>query len=141
MADDTGDAIPRLHNLYMQFPQVRNDWVRAAAARVVEQGKRNAREQLYRNPTGTLSGSITYNMLGEGEAEVGPGMIYAAIHEFGGTIRPVRARALVFEVGGRTVVTQQVTMPKRPYMLPAMETVQSEFGDLGARLINEAASE
>jgi len=48
---------------------------------------------------------------------VGSNLIYSAIHQFGGVIRPVHARALVFRLAsGEMVVTQKVTMPARPYL-------------------------
>ena len=140
MEHDTGDAIPRLNNLFMQFPRVQAEWVRLAAIRVMELGQRNARAQLNRRPLGALSRSITMNMLGPAQAEVGPGVVYGAIHEFGGIIRPVRARALVFEIGGQTIFASSVRMPKRPYMAPALEEASGDFGDMGAQLIDEAAS-
>ncbi|WJY18679.1 phage virion morphogenesis protein [Alteriqipengyuania flavescens] len=42
----------------------------------------------------------------------GPQETYAAIHQFGGTIRPKTKKALAF--GGRVVAS--VTMPARPYL-------------------------
>jgi len=62
---------------------------------------------------------------------VGPGpLVYGRIHELGGIIRPVRARALVFEVGGKTVVTQQVVMPARPYLKPALDKRQADIAEI-----------
>ena len=41
---------------------------------------------------------------------------YAAIHQYGGTIRPKNAKRLMFKVGGKTVMTQSVTIPARPFI-------------------------
>jgi phage virion morphogenesis protein len=48
--------------------------------------------------------------------EVGTNVPYAAIHQVGGTIRPVTARKLVFEIAGRTVFADEVTIPKRAFL-------------------------
>lgn len=38
---------------------------------------------------------------------------YAAIHQYGGTIRPVKAKALRFKLGDAWVTTKKVTIPQR----------------------------
>ena len=65
--------------------------------------------------TGRLARSIDYAVSGM-QAVVGSGLIYAAIHQFGGTIVPKSATALVFSVGGRVIRAKKVTMPARPYI-------------------------
>ena len=54
---------------------------------------------------------------------VGSNRIYAAVHQFGAVIRPVRAKALMFRMGGvgkrggaGFVRAQSVTIPARPYL-------------------------
>ena len=75
-------------------------------------------------------------------------MIYGAIHEYGGIIKPVKGEWLVFKVPsarafsvnkktgkvrpGRVsawawVKVKQVKMPARPYMRPGLETAQRRF--------------
>lgn len=49
-------------------------------------------------------------------AEAGTNLIYAGVHQGGATIRPVSAKALIFQVGGRTVSAQEVTIPARPFL-------------------------
>ena len=51
------------------------------------------------------------------QAVVSTDRIYAAIHQFGGVIRPKTARALRFQSGGQWWTVKSVTMPARP-MLP-----------------------
>ena len=72
-----------------------------------------------RNPilrrSGALARSIDYRASAD-SLVVGSGLVYAAIHQFGGVIRPKTASALAFMLGGRLVVTQKVTMPARPYL-------------------------
>lgn len=57
---------------------------------------------------------------------------YALIHELGGVIRPVRARALMFRADdGTFVVARQVRMPARPYLRPAAD---AEYPRLAGRI-------
>lgn len=69
------------------------------------------------NDTGRLAQSIT-SRASDSDVAVGTNVIYAAIHQFGGVIKPVKARALVFAVPGRKgkVRTRKVTMPARPFL-------------------------
>lgn len=65
---------------------------------------------------GDLRSSITFNY-GRDFAEAGPERsggagVYAAIHQFGGTIKAKNGRALTF--GGRLVAS--VSIPARPYL-------------------------
>ena len=99
---------------------------------------------------GLLRNSITYKV-GSDEAEIGTNVIYAPIHEFGGTIRAKNAPYLVFQLpgyqtrsgkltafgkaaaegavdsGGNAVnatgwvSVKEVTIPPRPYLGPAIE--------------------
>ncbi|MCB1520670.1 MAG: phage virion morphogenesis protein [Hyphomicrobiaceae bacterium] len=65
---------------------------------------------------GGLRDSIHYRT-GASEVRIGSGLVYAAIHQFGGTIRPKAARKLVFPgSGGGLVFADQVTIPARPYL-------------------------
>ncbi|MXS82271.1 phage virion morphogenesis protein [Nitrosomonas oligotropha] len=63
-----------------------------------------------------LLGSITGDS-GDDFAEWGSNVIYAAIHQFGGEIRPKSKKALFFRTpsgGGRSM--KKVTIPARPYL-------------------------
>lgn len=72
--------------------------------------------------TGRLRQSVTY-LASAREVEVGTNVIYAAIHQFGGTIRAKTARGLAFTLpwlagpddDGRRVV-RSVTIPLRPFL-------------------------
>ena len=61
---------------------------------------------------GYLRKSIRWQLLDSQSVLVGTNVKYAAIHQFGGTIRPKKGKALAF--GGRFV--QSVTIPARPYL-------------------------
>lgn len=65
--------------------------------------------------SGTLDDSI-HHVVGGSSVEVGSGMIYAAIHQYGGTIVPKSASKLAFSVAGNFVLTDKVEMPARPYV-------------------------
>ncbi len=61
---------------------------------------------------GRLADSITHDVIDGNTAVVGTNVPYAAIHQFGGVIRPKTAKAL--NVGGRAV--KKVTIPARPFL-------------------------
>lgn len=62
--------------------------------------------------TSRLKGSIN-RVFDSASAVVGTNVEYAAIHHFGGAIKPKRAKALRF--GGR--FAKQVTIPARPFLV------------------------
>ncbi len=66
--------------------------------------------------TGThLARSIDYSS-GESEARWGSGWIGARVHQFGATIVPKNAKALVFMAGGQKLFRKKATIPARPYV-------------------------
>ena len=52
----------------------------------------------------------------ESTALWGSSLVYARIHQLGGTIVPRNASALVFTLGDATVTARSVTIPARPYL-------------------------
>lgn len=71
-----------------------------------------------------LQRSVTFATAGS-TVTVGSNRIYAAVHQFGATIKPVRAKALAFRLGatgprgGKSsalVFAKSVTIPQRPYL-------------------------
>lgn len=78
--------------------------------------------QVLHRRSGRLANSLEYRLIGDWEAEVGSRLIYAAIHEYGGEIRPVRARFLRFQIGDKIIFTKgPVLIPARPYLKPALD--------------------
>lgn len=65
--------------------------------------------------TGTLKRSITHNT-SVSEVIYGSNVEYAAIHNYGGVIKPKEKKALKFQVNGRWVTKKLVTMPKREFI-------------------------
>ncbi len=62
-----------------------------------------------------LKNSINYKPSSR-EVEVGTSKVYAAIHQFGGVIKPKKGKFLVFEIGGKKIFAKSVTMPARPFL-------------------------
>ena len=74
---------------------------------------------ILRGANGEVGGlsDIVYQLGGDGQSvEVGNNVVYGAIHQFGGTIVPKTADALIFRLGGETVQVASVTIPARPYL-------------------------
>ncbi|HEC12315.1 MAG TPA: phage virion morphogenesis protein [Acidiferrobacteraceae bacterium] len=65
--------------------------------------------------SGGLRDSLT-QIPGPDSVEVGTNKVYAAIHQFGGTITAKNAPYLMFIVGGQFVKTKSVTIPARPFV-------------------------
>lgn len=64
---------------------------------------------------GGLMGSITQRASRD-SVEIGTNKIYAAVHQFGATIRPRTAEHLVFRIAGRLVFAESVTIKARPFL-------------------------
>lgn len=79
---------------------------------------RRAREEGGQTLTdkGRLRGSITH-VAGPTFVDVGTNVLHAAIHQFGGEIRPKGSGKLYIQRGGAvTAVVDSVTMPARPFL-------------------------
>lgn len=84
----------------------------------------------WKNQTGVLEGSI--NIASFARAD-GAGVVgtwgsqdvrYALIHELGGVIVPVRAKALAIpQADGSVRFVKSVTIPPRPYLRPAADAI------------------
>jgi phage gpG-like protein len=81
------------------------------------QGFKGGREHLNVR-SGHLRRNIYSRTISEFVGEVGNPLVYAAIHQYGGIIRPVRAKALHFKTrSGNWVTTKLVRMPARQFLL------------------------
>lgn len=65
--------------------------------------------------SGRLRQSITHRA-GRDQVEVGSGVMYAAVHQFGATIRAKSSKGLRFRIGDRWVTKREVTIPPRPFL-------------------------
>ena len=62
---------------------------------------------------GYLRGQMTWQLVGDRTVEIGSNLPYAAVHQFGATIKPRAAKVLMF----RGHVAKSVTIPARPYLV------------------------
>lgn len=117
---DTAPLMERLGERIQAWTQDRFDANQQKAPDGTPWAKLNAdyaqsKPQHLQNRKLTLSAhlrrSIRWQLLDSRSVEVGTNVPYAAIHQFGGTIRPKKGKALSF--GGRLV--RSVTIPARPY--------------------------
>ncbi len=82
--------------------------------------KKSVRVQAFGGQTlrdqGVLANSISWQADANSVA-IGTNLVYAAIHQFGGPIRPKSAGALAFRLPtGQFVKVKKVTMPERPFL-------------------------
>ena len=61
------------------------------------------------------------------KGEFGAKSIYARIHDYGGTIVPKTKPYLVFKIAGQWIRTKKVTIPKRPFLKPALRDAAKMF--------------
>ncbi|WP_299440171.1 phage virion morphogenesis protein [uncultured Rhodospira sp.] len=87
---------------------------------------------------GHLRDSVTHEA-GPTSVRQGTNLVYARIHQLGGTIRAKTAKALMFKIGGRMVQVQQVSIPARPYLGLSAED-RAEAGEIIADWITGALS-
>lgn len=85
--------------------------------------------------TGTLRSSIV-EKVNNLKGTVWTNLVYAAIHEYGGIIKPKKWKYLVFQKGWKTIFAKKVRIPKRPYLFPALEESQSQIQDYFGRAID-----
>lgn len=63
----------------------------------------------------SLSTQFAYRVVGNDTVQITSLMGYAALHNFGGTVKPKNVKALFFMVGNRKVFAKSVTIPARPF--------------------------
>jgi len=106
--------------------------------------------QVLKNRTGTLRRSILEDVTESGTSIMGRVYIgsdapYGAAFELGGTrwyvIEPTRKKCLAFIMGGQPVFAMRVNhppVPKRPFLVPALEQLRPEITERLAAAIGEA---
>ena len=123
--------------------------VKKAALRVQRGAKENVKTKL--NTTGLSKGTLGRSIgivarPARLEADIGPSVIYGRIHEFGGVIKPVKKKFLSFistqgDTAGERVFLRSVTIPKRPYLQPALDAakpaIERDFQALVGDLLEE----
>jgi phage virion morphogenesis protein len=88
--------------------------------------------------SGNLLGSLTREVQGNA-LTIGTNRVYAAMQQFGGTIRPrASGGRLAFRLGGRSIFASSVTIPARPFLgisADDLVMIREEFEDFAARAI------
>lgn len=120
-------------NIMRNGPALLNKAIEVAMMNIALYGQRRARE-LAPFKRGILRNSITWEHQftpAVKRVRVGTDLPYAAIHEFGGVIRPKNKKVLAFKVGGRMVFARRVTIPKykkRGYFAPTVNEINNSRG-------------
>ena len=71
---------------------------------------------------GSVQVVVSKSTATEAEVDVGPTVIYGRIHEFGGIIKPIRAKMLSWIADtGERIFANLVQIPARPYLRPAFD--------------------
>lgn len=147
-----GDAMKRIQRAAKVAEGAIKGAVRKAATRVVRQAKINVKQTL--NTTGQSKGFLGRSITmaeapGRGVRDfamaVGPTAIYGRIHEFGGVIKPVKAERLAWRTpDGSFRTAMSVTIPKRPYLQPALDDtaaeIEKDFAAVAAYIFNDEAA-
>lgn len=60
----------------------------------------------------------------------GPQVVYATIHEFGGTIHATSGPFLVFQIKGQWYRKRSVVIPARPYLRPVFDVHENDLMNL-----------
>jgi len=97
-----------------------------------KQTKRNPKMLQEDGYNGGLIQSLNYQINGD-ELTYGTNKIYASIHQFGGVIKPVKAKSLAVGKGKNIRRAKQVTIPQREFLgFGEMEckAIQDEINDL-----------
>lgn len=91
--------------------------------------------------SGSLARSVTYRVQGS-KVIIGTNLAYARIHEFGGTIKPKKAKRLVFRIAnGEFRSATEVKIPARPYLNTALADSRGKVRSIIKRLTDEAYRE
>lgn len=97
----------------------------------------NLSGQILKRKTGTLAKSVNYKMINDYSSKVGTNIIYGAIHEYGGIIKPKVADFLRFKIKDQWITTKQVNMPARHWLSSALDYVLlNEAQDILNKRIN-----
>ena len=76
-------------------------------------------------------------MINDYSSKVGTNIIYGAIHEYGGIIKPKVADFLRFKIKDQWITTKQVNMPARHWLSSALDYVLlNEAQDILNKRIN-----
>lgn len=90
--------------------------------------------------SGDLARSVNYKVRGN-RVVIGSNLPYAAVHEFGATIRAKASPFLVFKIGKSWASKKSVVIPPRPFLRPALKDAGPGINSIIARMTQEALTE
>lgn len=122
------ELMEKLNRIDKSFRNEAGRAVVTAGAEVINaQTQVNINETFSERNTGGLKNSVTTVADGsKPEARVEVRKVYARIQEYGGTIKPVRAKLLHWVEDGQDIFARSVTLPARPYFRPAIESSEEK---------------
>lgn len=147
MIEVTLDRMPFI-NCHENVVAVTNTAFRLLTKDIVKDAKDNIGINGLINRSGALKESIRVSAYTQfspnsgGSATISAGnsrVPYANIHEVGGVIRPRNGEYLHFQVAGNWRRVRQVTMPKRPYIKPAVDKKVAQFDSYIQSALNRIA--
>ncbi|MDG6895047.1 phage virion morphogenesis protein [Volucribacter amazonae] len=120
IAKQLGKAIQGLTNRSPLMQKLAGTMLSVVQQNFVESGRPKWAGLAYREgkpliDSGNLQNSIQAKH-NHDEAIVGTNVLYAALHHFGGTIKPKKVNYLKFKIGERFVQVKSVTIPARPFL-------------------------
>jgi phage gpG-like protein len=116
----------------MNLKEIVGDTVREAAEELREEAKQNAPTR-----SGELKSSIRITRLSGRSAKVGSKLVYAPVHEFGGTIRPKKGKVMRYQINGRWVTLRGVTIKESRYLRNAAKEVNRRVPRIAERVMKE----
>jgi len=120
---DDGGAIARLEQIKQRAASSNMEKLLTPAAMKLRQSIVDEISNKGLVDSGALKNSIQVSFNGI-EIQVSTNVVYAAIHEYGGTIS-AKGGLLKFFIGGRMVQVASVYIPARPYFRPGVEKGKS----------------
>jgi len=128
--------LARLNKMSDEFRRGAEEGFRMAVLYLEGKAKQGFTKHLHVR-TGTLRRGITAKASGL-RGWLGDPVIYAGIHEFGGTIRAKRSKYLKFKIGNQWISKKEVKIPARPFLLPTIEENQNEvINIIASRIVEE----
>ena len=108
---------------------VKNGLIQAMLYAESEAKQSFGRQGNLKSRSGRLRNSITNKVEGF-TGWLGTNVKYAAIHEFGGVIKPKKGKYLKFQVKKQWKTVKQSIIPARPFIAPAIHNNIEKFTDI-----------
>jgi phage gpG-like protein len=83
--------------------------------------EKNLKGGVLQKQEGLLLKSLSYKAKNDFTATISANSPYASVHEQGATILPKNGKYLAFQIDGKWIRTEKVTIPQRMFLLPVIE--------------------